>query len=431
MLNRSWLWIAIACGISQLYLVGSTLAGPNHELVVKQVSKAFRDHYIFPEVAEKMVKKLENQLKAGVYQKISDPMLLAQQLTKDLYSISKDKHIRIFYAETKPQPELSPKVREKLRQEMQGTNYEFKRLEILDGNIGYLKLNGFAPAELGGSAAVAAMSFLSNTDALIIDLRHNGGGSPSMIQLLSSYFFDKPVHLNSFDIRHADQPQQFWTHAHVQEPRYLNKDIYILTSKRTFSAAEEFCYNLKHLKRAKLVGETTGGGANPVNGYYLEDVKLMAIIPFGRAINPITKTNWEGVGVKPHISVKADEALDRAHALALDTLIQSSTDRDKLDFWRWSQEAMIAKKQPLLLSQTKKKEYVGTFGERKVFIEGSNLYYQRGDLISQLIPVSNDRFILKGVDQVRIQFGRDKRGRIESIIGIYQRKEQEKFMRTE
>jgi C-terminal processing protease CtpA/Prc len=160
------------------------------------------------------------------------------------------------------------------------------------------------------------MGFLANTDALIVDLRRNGGGRPEMVALLSSYLFDERTHLNDLYWREGNRTDEFWTNATVAGPRYGGKKpVFVLTSKRTFSGAEEFAYNLKALKRATIVGETSGGGAHPGDMQKIADGFAM-FVPTGRAINPVTKTNWEGVGVEPDVVVPADQALDKAKELA-------------------------------------------------------------------------------------------------------------------
>jgi C-terminal processing protease CtpA/Prc len=175
----------------------------------------------------------------------------------------------------------------------------------------------FQPAELAGDTAAAAMNFLTNTDALIIDIRANGGGAPSMVALVSSYLFGgEPVHLNDLYFRPEDTTHQWWTLPHVPGKRYQDKPVYVLTSKRTFSAAEEFAYNLKSLKRATIVGETTGGGAHP-GGMHRLNEHFLVFVPSGRAINPLTKSNWEGTGVAPDLPVAAAQALKTAHLAAL------------------------------------------------------------------------------------------------------------------
>lgn len=167
------------------------------------------------------------------------------------------------------------------------------------------------------------MNFLANTSALIIDLRKNHGGEPALVALMCSYFFAaEPIHLNSLYWRATESTQQFWTLPYVPGKRYLNKPVYVLTSHETFSGAEEFTYNLQNLKRATIIGETTGGGAHPGDIYQL-DAHFEIFIPTGRAINPISGTNWEGVGVLPDIETPQEEALNVAHIMALKKVLES------------------------------------------------------------------------------------------------------------
>jgi retinol-binding protein 3 len=218
-------------------------------------------------------------------------------------------------------------MRERMRRFMGSMNYGFRKLERLEGNVGYLELEGFFPTELGAETAVAAMNFLANTDALIIDLRHNHGGGPAMVALICSYLFDpEPVHLNDLYFRPEDSTHQWWTLAYVPGKRYTGKDVYVLTSKETVSAAEEFTYNLKTRKRATIVGETTAGGANPGGPRRIND-NFAIWVPSGRAINPVTKTNWEGTGVAPDVAVSSARALQTAHLAALKTIAEKAAAR--------------------------------------------------------------------------------------------------------
>lgn len=202
-----------------------------------------------------------------------------------------------------------------MRREMDEINCGFRKAEQLDGNVGYLKFNMFAPPEICGPTASAAMNFLAGTRALILDLRDNGGGSPSMVAFVASYLFDRRTHINDLWTRRTDSTQEFWTQDSVPGRRFGGeKPVYVLTSANTFSGAEEFAYDLKTLKRATIVGETTGGGAHPVRGRRIDD-HFMIGVPFARAINPITHTNWEGVGVEPDVKVSASEALATAQKL--------------------------------------------------------------------------------------------------------------------
>lgn len=202
---------------------------------------------------------------------------------------------------------------------MERTNCSFGKVEILSHNIGYLKFNAFADPTICGPTVVAAMNFLAHVDAIIFDLRENGGGDPKMVAMISSYLFDKPTHLNDLYNRKEDSTTQYWTLPYVPGARLADKPAFVLTSKSTFSGAEEFTYNLKNLKRAAIVGETTGGGAHPVSGQRIDD-HFMIGVPFARAVNPITKTNWEGTGVEPEVKVEASQALDAAVKLAAERI---------------------------------------------------------------------------------------------------------------
>jgi C-terminal processing protease CtpA/Prc len=162
---------------------------------------------------------------------------------------------------------------------------------------------------------VAAMGFLAHADALIVDLRDNHGGQPTMVQLILSYFFDTPTHLNDIYIRPDNTTRQYWTLPYVPGPRLIDTPLYVLTSKRTFSGAEEFTNDLKSQKRAAIVGERTRGGAHPLNTIPIGEHFVVGI-PVGRPINPITHGDWEGTGVAPDVETVATDALEMAQKLA-------------------------------------------------------------------------------------------------------------------
>jgi retinol-binding protein 3 len=289
--------------------------------LIESLAQKLQAHYIFPKVAEQMDAAIRAKAGAGAYDEITTLTRFCEQLTEDLQAVSHDKHLRLFYhAEPQPndQPDQpTPEQLEEWRYAMSLLNYGFARVERLPGNVGYLDLRGFFPASLGGEAAVAAMNLLAHTSALIVDLRQNDGGDPEMIALITSYLFDQMTNLNNMYWRDGDRTQQFWTLPYVPGRRYgADKPLYVLTSQATFSGAEEFAYNLKNLKRATIIGEVTGGGAHPIGGYAISPY-VGAHIPVGRAINPISGTNWEGVGVAPDIDVPQEQALRTAQILAL------------------------------------------------------------------------------------------------------------------
>jgi retinol-binding protein 3 len=303
--------------------------------VIEGVLKKLNEGYVFPEVAKKMENAIRERALKQEYDSISSASKFAETLTAHLREVSHDKHLNVHYSYNPTPPETerrepSPEEREQFGSFMRSINFGFEKVERLNGNIGYLDLRGFMEPDMGGETVVAAMNFLANTDALIIDLRQNGGGSPGMVALISSYLFNQPTHLNDLYWREGDSTHQWWTAPYVPGKRYVNKDVYVLTSKRTFSAAEEFTYNLKNLKRATIVGETTGGGAHP-GGTRRINEHFLVWVPSGRAINPISKTNWEGTGVEPDLKVPADEALKTAHLAAVNKVAEKITDNRRKD----------------------------------------------------------------------------------------------------
>jgi hypothetical protein len=288
--------------------------------VINGVLEKVEANYVFPDVGKKMAAAVRARQEKGEYDSITSPKELADTLTKHLREVSKDLHLGVRYSPGPIPPETGRRPSEeqmkKRQQQLALRNYGFKKVERLDGAVGLLELEGFMPAEEIGETAAAAMSFLSNSEAVIVDLRRNGGGDPAAVILLCSYFFDRQTHLNDIYNRGTDTTRQYWSHPVVPGKKLVGKDVYVLTSSRTFSGAEEFAYNIQSQKRGTIVGETTGGGAHPTRGFRVTD-HFGVGVPFARSINPVTRTNWEGTGVKPDVAVPADQALHTAHLLAL------------------------------------------------------------------------------------------------------------------
>jgi retinol-binding protein 3 len=290
--------------------------------VIDGVVAKLNEYYVFPETAKKMAEAVQARLKSGGYDAITGADDFATTLTDDLRAVSRDKHLRVNFS---PQalPKMDPGANSKpdpaavarRKAQLERNNCAFEKVERFPTNIGYLKFNGFMDSEICGPTVAAAMNFLAHVDALIIDLRENGGGDPKMVAYISSYLFAEPTHLNDLYNRKEDKTTEYWTLRDVPGARLADKPVFVLTAKRTFSGAEEFAYNLKNLKRATIIGEITGGGAHPVSGHRIDDHFTIGV-PFARAINPISKTNWEGTGVEPDIKVLASEALDVAKKMA-------------------------------------------------------------------------------------------------------------------
>lgn len=303
------------------------LSGKEKIEVIKSICSLLQTKYVFPEVAEKISTFLNTNIENGNYKSIIQPQVFAKRLTQDIQSINNDPHLLVTFAPSKVKQHLQDNNQfdflqpiKKNNEQIKQGDFGFKEVKILDGNIGYLDLRRFADTSKARDTAIKAMNFLSKTDAIIIDLRNNSGGSPNMIQLITSYFYSStPVHLNSFYWRQTNSYTETWTLPNVPGKRRPDIPLYVLTSSSTFSGAEEFAYNLKNLKRATLIGETTKGGAHP-SILEIASERFMILIPTGRAINPITNTNWEGKGVEPHIKTTSEEALSIAKKMALKKL---------------------------------------------------------------------------------------------------------------
>ena len=310
---------ALALGITD----GVSLDDTSRGQVIDAVLARIRDQYVFPDRAEEMERAIHARQAGHEYDRVTSGPALAWLLTTHLREVSNDKHLGVDYFGAPDQSggPVGPPPGPPKGQPAEPTNFGFERVERLAGNVAYIKLVGFVEP-IGAEAAVAeAMTSVHDADAIILDLRDNGGGSPAMVALITSYLFDaEPVHLSDIHWRDGDRTEQFWTRSDVAGTRFgADKGVYVLTSERTFSAAEEFTYNLQALGRATIVGETTGGGAHP-GGCAPLVAGFGMCVPTGRSINPITGANWEGTGVLPDVPVAAGTALETAESMARQAL---------------------------------------------------------------------------------------------------------------
>jgi retinol-binding protein 3 len=393
--------------------------------VVNAVADALAKQYVFPETARKMGDLIRKNLKAGKYAALDDPQAFAMKLSDDLQSVSHDRHLGVRYAPQAILERKTPDVAKKKEAEefqkklSRMDNHGFKEVKILEGNVGYLKFNFFSDDPEAFRVAVGAMAFLANCDALIVDLRENGGGSPEMIQLLSSYFFSgEPRHLNSFYYRLDERTDQFWTLPYVPGSKLAETDLYVLTSNYTFSGGEEFTYNLKNMKRATIVGETTGGGAHPVRMEIINDNFLMRV-PFARAVNPISKTNWEGTGVEPDVKVPAVQALSTAHLLALEKRLATEKDGRIKPAYQWALDGLNAELHSVTIPEETLRSFTGAYGPRKISFENGSLFYQRENgAKAKMLPMGGDYFRFAEMPSFRLKIVKQD-GRITGVEGHY------------
>lgn len=309
--------------------------------IVGQIADLAAEKYVFPQVGEQVADHLRRRLAEGAPFPALTPVDFANALTQELYATSQDTHLRLDYAPD--QAAIGDSTEELMRYHFERArrgNFGFAKAERLAGNIGYLAVREFTPPEIAGEIAAGAMAFVANTQALIFDIRGNGGGTPEMVQLLISYLVGEDLQpLSGIYSRDTDHIKLFQTLSEVPGKRMLNVPVYVLVDRQTHSAAEAFAYDLQALKRATVVGERTRGGAHLVDFYPLQNLFVL-VVPVARAINPITGKNWQGSGVIPDIEVPAEQALQIAHARALSELLGSAKDDDERSFLKAEMETL-------------------------------------------------------------------------------------------
>ena len=396
--------------------------------VVDSLTGVIDSVYVLGEPAARIVAGLRENLATGAYDDITDPGDFARRLHEDAQAINHDGHFGI-----QALPPLDPSVveagrdvdpAEEVRRERMAKagNFGFRKAEILQGGVGYLRFDRFSHGDDAYAAGAAAMNFLANSNAVILDLRTNGGGSASMIRFLAGYFFAEKVHLINWEIRAENLTQQSYSADYVPGKRLLDQPVYILTSDRTFSAAEEFTFDLRNLERATVVGDTTGGGGHTVAGYVFafDGFRMLIRLPYGRAYNPENNEGWEGKGVVPHIAVPAEQALDAAHADALKKLMEAEEDEVIKGMYAWALKFLEARLNPMTLTAAEMEPFAGSFGPRRIFVEDGALWYQREDRPRhRLAPLGDDQFKVGDLDYFMLEFGRDSDGRIDRVIGRY------------
>jgi len=407
------------------------------QAIVDEIATLFNSNYIFPETARKVEEALRAKLKSGDLDKVTAAPDFARAVAAVILEMSKDRHTGFSYNPAVAEDirkmrgqseEEANKVRERQLLQARRDNFGFRKVERLAGNIGYLDFRGFETPDQAGPTAIAAMNFLAYCDAIIVDLRQNGGGDPAQIQLISTYFFPDMAHLNDLYYRAGDRMENYWTLPYVPGAKPVNADLYILTSSRTFSGAEEFTYNMKNLKRATVIGETTGGGAHPTDVMIVQKDFLLRV-PYARAINPVSKTNWEGTGVTPDIAVPAAEAFDKAYAMAVEKLAAKATDPERKAECEWVLVGLKAKATPPQIDAKTLQSYAGVYGDRKITFENGALNYQRTGPKYRLVPLTSTLFAPDGLDNFRVEFV-IKDGRAVELVGLYDNGERQPSPRT-
>jgi hypothetical protein len=330
MYKKALISLALAATAAAFAQTNATLTLNDQKSIIDTFNKDMSDNYVFHDVAQKDSDMLNTHFANHDYDSLTDPKDFCKTISEQIRAFCHDAHLRIMYRpagipERKEADKPSPAEIAQFKEQMRFMNGGYEHVERLSGNVGYLEVRNFMDPDAAKAPLEGAMEMLQNTDALIIDLSRNGGGDPKAVAMLLSYFFDKSVHLNDFVDGHDKIVDTSYTPGHVHGKKYLNKPVYVVVTKRTFSGAEECAYDLQSLHRATIVGEPSGGGANPGSFYKLND-HYEAFIPYARARNPYTMKNWEGTGVIPEVSAETGQGVKKAHIMALADLIQKTKD---------------------------------------------------------------------------------------------------------
>jgi len=418
-MRKITLLFALVCGLiapAALAQDNPLLDDAQRAAVVEGVASRIEENFYDSATGADLAAQLRTQLADGVYDDAADAARLADALTQFLRP--HDTHFAVRYfgppppgagnAPAGPSPDFLAQARR--------ANFGFNEVSILPGNVGYIDMRQFFPAQLGGDTAIAALDFIANTDAVIFDMRNNRGGAPSMVQLLISHFLDpnNQVPINTFLASNRDYPGELTSLAYLPSQARPDVPLYVLTSGRTGSAGEAFPYHLQAMERATIVGETTYGAGNP-GGFFPAAEGFGVFVSTSRTRNPITGTNWEGTGVTPDVAVPQAEALDTALVMAYETLLESTEDAAQRELLEWSREEVSVRLDPPQIDPADFADIAGHYGERLIELDGDRLFYRRGEAARYaLIPVGEDRFMIDGLDGFRLTIQRQN-GRVMSL----------------
>ena len=303
------------------------LTAKDRRQIAEDFAKVLETKYVLPDQAKNMAAAVRAQIRAGAYDNLEPASAFASALLGHARAVNDDKHLQLkvtpnvvpIESDEEKEKRMAPQMARQARR----ANFGLAKAERLDGNIGYLDIEVFPKVQFAGPAIDAALAFLGETDAMIIDARRHRGGDPETVAYFVSHFVAPGTLINTIYTRDNTEPDLFRATKLPTAP--YSKKVYVLTSSKTFSAGEELTYDLQSLGRARVYGEVTGGGAHPTGAFRLHE-RVMAFVPAARSVNPITKTNWEGVGVKPDVPLPAADALRAAHVAALKDVAAEATD---------------------------------------------------------------------------------------------------------
>ena len=394
--------------------------------VIRTLETTLRENYVHEEKTDEIVAGINQRHRAGNYRDADTADKFAELLTNDLVEISEDFHFIVIYDPAwieafseEAEGSDGAVLREDEIATLKRNNFGFRKLEILEGNVGYVRFDFFPDPEKSFDAGAGAMRFIENADAIIFDMRYNRGGHNQFAQFLHSYLFDtsEPQLLHEYSYRNDGETVsgKYWSLPTLPGPRKADVPVYVLTSSTTFSAGEWFSYALQKLERAEIVGQTTSGASHAVNRKAIDD-RFVLQVPVGVGRDPVDKSDFEGVGVKPDHKTLSHKARAVAHRLAIKEL-QSRSTLTKEDY-KWMLPVLDARISTPSPDRDWLKRIEGQYEGRRIALEGDSLIYHWRDRFSlALIPLKKNLFALEGVDDFRFRFA-EENGRISALERI-------------
>ncbi|HEX9166141.1 MAG TPA: S41 family peptidase [Gemmatimonadales bacterium] len=357
--------------------------------VIDSAAQLLVRRYVEADTGRLLADHLKARLRARSYDGLDQPGQFAEAVTRDLRALNGDLHLGLRYVPGGlPAGGYGP---DPVRQ-----NFGITRAEVLEGNVGYLEISGFLGAPGYRDAVVEALQLLSRTDAMIIDLRRNGGGSGEMSHFVFSHFLGAtPVPTIRVTRRPPGRTEVRQSLAIVPGPRRTDVPLFVLTSQGTASAAEEFSFVLRNQGRATIVGTRTAGAGHmvataPVGHDFVVSVSIT------RVADPSTGQEWEQVGVAPDRAVPAWVALPEAHAAALRAIDRQEADSARRVLLARLIETADARRQPVPVPLERLARLAGNYeGSQVELVDGKLRFARRaGGLGEELVPLGNDRFAM-------------------------------------
>ncbi len=354
--------------------------------VVNSICNSLINNYVFPDKAKVMTDFLKQQTQNNIFRSVTDPNQFANEIQKALRSVNEDNHLRIEY-----NPRLEKDIIKFLANKKgsnailadqikkdEKQNFYFKKVEILPSNIGYIEFTTFAvPSPSARKTVHSAMQFISHTDGLIIDLRNNFGGNGEMLGEILSYFFPTKTYTG----KTYNRIENKWTDSYIENKKEitnglkLGMPLYILTSRRTFSAAESFAYTLQSMKKAVIIGNTSKGGAHATRSFSMGN-GFVAFIPYSREENVITKTDWEGVGVIPDIETEEQNCILTAQNHFLNQKLLTEKDENEKRKINWQINFNKSKSSNVIINPTELTKLIGRFQEFEITLSENQLMFR-------------------------------------------------------